>query len=65
MALKVSDEIIEFIRNSEYDKDTQDFLIDALDLEFTREKEDARNYFKSYDELVSKYVKDGDIDDIK
>ena len=56
MALKVSKELEDYIEKSDYDQDTKDFLIDALNLEFKRDKEDARNYFKTYDELISKYV---------
>ena len=40
MALKVSKNLIEHVKNSGYDKKTQDFIIQALRLEFKREKED-------------------------
>ena len=55
MALTISKEILDYIRNSDYDKATQDFLIQALLLEFRRDKEDLRNYFRDYDKIIENY----------
>ena len=56
MALTISKEILDYIRESDYDKDTQDFLIQALLLEFKRDKEDLRNYFRDYDKIIENYI---------
>lgn len=56
MALTISKEILDYIRSSKYDKDTQDFLIQALLLEFRRDKEDLRNYFRDYDKIIEEYI---------
>ena len=56
MSLTISKEILDYIRNSDYDKDTQDFLIQALLLEFRRDKEDLRNYFRDYDKIIENYI---------
>ena len=56
MVLKVNNEIIEFVRNSDYDEDTKNFIIQALMLEFKREKEDLRNYTKQYDQIIKNYI---------
>lgn len=57
MVMKISTEIMDYIRNSDYDEETQTFLIQALMLEFKRDKEDLKNYFKKYDSLIDSYVK--------
>ena len=57
MALTVNDEIIEFVRENEEDEDIQNFIIQALMLEFKREKEDLRNYTKQYDQIISNYIR--------
>ena len=56
MALTISKEILDFIRNSEYDKDTQDFLIQALLLEFKRDKQDLSHYTKDYERIIENYI---------
>ena len=56
MSLTISKESWDYIRNSDYDKDTQDFLIQALLLEFRRDKEDLRNYFRDYDKIIENYI---------
>ena len=56
MALTISKEILDFIRNSEYDRDTQDFLIQALLLEFKRDKEDLTHYTKDYERIIENYI---------
>ena len=56
MALTISKEILDYIRGSDYDKATQDFLIQALLLEFRRDKEDLRNYFRDYDKIIENYI---------
>lgn len=56
MALTISKEILDYIRESDYDKDTQDFLIQALLLEFKRDKEDLKNYFRDYDNIIENFI---------
>lgn len=56
MALTISKEILDFIRNSDYDKDIQDFLIQALLLEFKRDKEDLTRYTKDYERIIENYI---------
>ena len=56
MALTISKEILDYIRGSDYDKDTQDFLIQALLLEFKRDKEDLKNYFRDYDNIIENFI---------
>ena len=56
MALKVSKNLIEHVKNSGYDKKTQDFIIQALRLEFKREKEDVTHYFRNYDNLIESFL---------
>ena len=56
MALTINKEIIDFIRSTEYEKDTQDFLIQALLLEFKRDKEDLTHYTKDYDRIIENYI---------
>ena len=56
MALTISKEILDYIRESAYDEDTQNFLIQALLLEFKRDKEDLRNYTRDYDRLIEKFI---------
>lgn len=56
MVLTISKEILDYIRSSDYDKDTQDFLIQALLLEFRRDKEDLRNYFRDYDKIIENFI---------
>ena len=56
MALTISKEILDYIRGSDYDEDTQNFLIQAVLLEFKRDKEDLRNYTRDYDRLIEKFI---------
>ena len=56
MALKVSKNLIEHVKNAGYDKKTQDFIIQALRLEFKREKEDVTHYFRNYDNLIESFL---------
>ena len=56
MALTISKEILDYIRESDYDEDTQNFLIQAVLLEFKRDKEDLRNYTRDYDRLIEKFI---------
>lgn len=57
MALTVNEDIIDFIRENVEDEDVQNFIIQALMLEFKREKEDLRNYTKQYDQIISNYIR--------
>ena len=56
MALKVGKKLIEDIQNSGYDEKTTAFIIQALRLEFKREKEDVSHYFKKYDSLIENFI---------
>ena len=56
MALTISKEILDYIRNSSYDKETQDFLIQALLLEFKKDKKNKKNYFRDYDKIIENYI---------
>ena len=56
MALKVGKKLIEDVQNSEYDENTKAFIIQALRLEFKREKEDVLHYFKNYDSLIDNFI---------
>lgn len=56
MALKVGKKLIEDVQNSEYDDKTKAFIIQALRLEFKREKEDVSHYFKKYDSLIENFI---------
>ena len=59
MALKVGKKLIEDVQNSEYDEKTKAFIIQALRLEFKREKEDVKHYFRNYDNLIDNFLDDG------
>ena len=59
MALKVGKKLIEDVQNSEYDEKTKAFIIQALRLEFKREKEDVKHYFINYDNLIDNFLDDG------
>lgn len=56
MALKVGKKLIEDIQKSEYDDKTKAFIIQALRLEFKREKEELKHYFKKYDDLIENFI---------
>lgn len=56
MALKVGKKLIEDVQNSDYDEKTKAFIIQALRLEFKREKEDVSHYFKKYDNLIENFI---------
>ena len=57
MALKINEEIIDFIKDSDFDDKTKKILIDALKLEFKRYKEDISLYSDEYDKILKKYVR--------
>ena len=57
MALKINEEIIDFIKDSDFDDETKKILIDALKLEFKRYKEDISLYSDEYDKILKKYVR--------
>lgn len=56
MVLKISTEILNYINESDYDENTKHFLIQALLLEFKRDKEDVKHYTNEYDKLIEKYI---------
>ncbi len=57
MALKINEEIIDFINSSDFDEETKEILIDALKLEFKRYKEDISLYSDEYDEILKKHLR--------
>ena len=57
MALKINEEIIDFINDSDFDDETKEILIDALKLEFKRYKEDISLYSDEYDEILKKHMR--------
>lgn len=56
MSLKINNDLIDYIRNSNYDENIKNFLIQALLLEFKREKTNSRNYTNKYDEIIKNYI---------
>lgn len=56
MALEVNKELIDYIRKSDYDKTTQDFLIQALRLEFRKDKLQLKHYFDDYDKIIENFI---------
>ncbi len=57
MALKINEEIIDFINSSDFDEETKEILIDALKLEFKRYKEDIGLYSDEYDKILKKHIR--------
>ena len=57
MRFEISEELKDYVKNSEYDEETKDFLIQALRLELQRDKLNAKHYSKEYDELIERFIK--------
>lgn len=57
MRFEISEELKEYVNESDYDKLTKDFLIQALRLELQRDKLNAKHYSKEYDELIERFIK--------
>ena len=57
MRFEISEELKEYVNESDYDKETKDFLIQALRLELQRDKLNAKHYTKDYDELIERFIK--------
>lgn len=57
MALEINEDIIDFINNSDFDKETKEILIESLKLEFKRYKEDIGLYSDEYDEILKKHLR--------
>lgn len=57
MKFEISEELKEYVKNSDYDTETKDFLIQALRLELQRDKLNAKQYTKDYDELIERFIK--------
>ena len=57
MKFEISEELKDYVKNSEYDEETKDFLIQALRLELQRDKLNAKHYTKEYDELIERFIK--------
>lgn len=53
---EINKKILDFIDQTDYDKDIQLFLKDCLEIEFNRVKSGTDKYFKDYDKKVEKYV---------
>ena len=56
MVLKINKEILDFIRNSDYDEDVKKFLIESLSLELKRDRADYAHYSADYDKIIERYV---------
>ena len=56
MVLKINKEILNFIRNSDYDENIKKFLIESLLLEFKRDKADYAHNSAEYDKIIERYV---------
>ena len=57
MKFEISEELKEYVKNSDYDNETKDFLIQALRLELQRDKLNAKQYAKDYDALIERFIK--------
>ena len=57
MRFEISEELKEYVNESDYDKETKDFLIQALRLELQRDKLNAKHYTKEYDEKIEMFIK--------
>ena len=57
MRFEISEELKEYVNESDYDRETKDFLIQALRLELQRDKLNAKHYTKEYDELIERFIK--------
>ena len=57
MKFEISEELKEYVKNSDYDTETKDFLIQALRLELQRDKLNAKQYAKDYDALIERFIK--------
>lgn len=57
MRFEISEELKEYVNESDYDRETKDFLIQALRLELQRDKLNAKHYSKEYDELIERFIK--------
>ena len=57
MRFEICEELKEYVNESDYDKETKDFLIQALRLELQRDKLNAKHYSKEYDELIERFIK--------
>lgn len=57
MAIKINEDIIEFIKNSDFDIETKKILIESLKLEFKRYKEDIGYYTDEYDKIIKKHLR--------
>ena len=57
--MRLNTEIIDFIRNNDdFDDKVKMFLIQILTLELKRYKADYKHYFKDYDTIITKYIKE-------
>ena len=57
MRFEISEELKEYVNDADYDKETKDFIIQALRLELQRDKLNAKQYAKDYDALIERFIK--------
>ena len=57
MKFEISEELKNYVKDSDYDKVTKDFLIQALRLELQLDKLHAKHYSKEYDAKIEMFIK--------
>ena len=57
MKFEISEELKNYVKESDYDNVTKDFLIQALRLELQLDKLDAKHYSKEYDAKIEMFIK--------
>ena len=57
MRFEISEELKEYVNDSDYDKETKDFIIQALRLELQKDKLKSKQYSKDYNELIERFIK--------
>ncbi|MDR0912802.1 MAG: hypothetical protein LBM96_09420 [Methanobrevibacter sp.] len=58
MDLKLNKEIFDAIKESDVDSDVTKFLIASIYLEAERYKDNAYHFFKDYDKMLDRFIKD-------
>ena len=57
MVLNINEEIVDFINASDFDDEIKEILIEALELEFKRYKEDIGYYTEEYEKILKKHLR--------
>ena len=57
MKFEISEELKNYVKESDYDNVTKDFLIQALRLELQLDKLDEKDYSKEYDAKIEMFIK--------